>query len=336
MAKIVLGIGTSHGPMLSTPPEEWGQRVEADRQNPEHPFRGRTYRFEQLVEMRKSENLAEQIMPSLWRERHAQCRRAISQLADVFAKAKVDAAVIVGNDQHECFVEANMPAFGVYRGPTISNVPPTPAQIAEMPPGVPIAIPGHCPPEAVTYPCLAELGTHLIERLMEEEFDVAQLAELPHPLPRFSGIPHAYGFVYRQIMRDDPPPSVPVVINTFYPPNQPTARRCHKFGRALKRAIESWDGDARVALVCSGGLSHFVIDEEFDRKVIAAMQKNDAATIAAIPESLYQSGTSETKNWLPVTAAMADAGLEMRLVDYVPCYRSLAGTGNAMAFAVWQ
>ena len=32
MAKIVLGMGSSHGPMLSTPPEEWGQRVLADKQ----------------------------------------------------------------------------------------------------------------------------------------------------------------------------------------------------------------------------------------------------------------------------------------------------------------
>ena len=30
MAKIVLGMGSSHGPMLSTPPEEWGQRVLAE------------------------------------------------------------------------------------------------------------------------------------------------------------------------------------------------------------------------------------------------------------------------------------------------------------------
>jgi hypothetical protein len=33
---------------------------------------------------------------------------------------------------------------------------------------------------------------------------------------------------------------------------------------------------------------------------------------------------------------MAGDGLEMNLVDYVPCYRSEAGTGCAMAFATWQ
>lgn len=46
MAKIVLGMGSSHGPMLSTPPEEWGQRVVADKRNKEHHYKGRTWTFE--------------------------------------------------------------------------------------------------------------------------------------------------------------------------------------------------------------------------------------------------------------------------------------------------
>jgi len=33
---------------------------------------------------------------------------------------------------------------------------------------------------------------------------------------------------------------------------------------------------------------------------------------------------------------MREAGLKMKLIDYVPCYRSPAGTGNAMAFAYWR
>ena len=34
--------------------------------------------------------------------------------------------------------------------------------------------------------------------------------------------------------------------------------------------------------------------------------------------------------------AMREAGMKMKLIDYVPCYRSPAGTGNAMAFAYWR
>src|SRR5258708_34603961 len=98
MAKIVLGMGTSHGPMLLTPPEDWALRVAADREA-EHPFRGKTYSFTELVELRRSESLAKQIEPEVWRTRHAACRKAINTLAQVFYEAKADVAVIVGNDQ---------------------------------------------------------------------------------------------------------------------------------------------------------------------------------------------------------------------------------------------
>ena len=40
MARIVFGLGTSHGPMLSTPPAQWDLRAGADRANPRHAYRG--------------------------------------------------------------------------------------------------------------------------------------------------------------------------------------------------------------------------------------------------------------------------------------------------------
>lgn len=58
--------------------------------------------------------------------------------------------------------------------------------------------------------------------------------------------------------------------------------------------------------------------------------------MASLPEDYFQSGTSEIKNWITHGAVMAECGLDMTLVDYVPCYRSTAGTGNAMCFAFWQ
>ena len=70
--------------------------------------------------------------------------------------------------------------------------------------------------------------------------------------------------------------------------------------------------------------------------MLDAMQGGDAAAFAAEPDSLFQSGTSETKNWIAVAGSLADSGFEMDILDYVPCYRSGAGTGNAMAFATWQ
>ena len=69
--------------------------------------------------------------------------------------------------------------------------------------------------------------------------------------------------------------------------------------------------------------------------LLDAMQAGNAAKLASIPENMFQAGTSEIKNWIVVAGAMAEAGLKMSLVDYVPCYRSEAGTGSAMGFARW-
>ena len=333
MAKIVLGIATSHGPMLSTPPDQWGQRVAADKSNREHWFKGKAYNFDQLVALRAGENLAPQITQAVWNERHAACRRAIGKLADIYAEAKPDVAVIVGNDQMEMFKDSIIPAMSVYRGETIANDYPTETQIAAMPPGIAISVQGHIPPQGDTYKGLPELATHITERAIGDRFDVTSMTGLPAAIHH---IPHAFGFVFRQIMNDKPVPSVPVVLNTFYPPNQPSVGRCYDFGKSLLRAIESWKSDARVALIASGGLTHFVIDEEVDNAVMDALRKRSIESVAALGEPIFQAGTSEIKNWVPVAGAMADLGYEPNVVDYVPCYRSLAGTGNAMGFVYWR
>ena len=129
-------------------------------------------------------------------------------------------------------------------------------------------------------------------------------------------------------------PTVPIHINTYFPPNQPTPERCLELGRAVRRAIESWDSDARVAILGSGGFSHFVVDEELDRRTLKAMEDHDAETLSHLPVERLQSGTSEIRNWIAVAGAMEDK--KMNTYDYVPCYRSPAGTGCAMAFADWE
>jgi 3-O-methylgallate 3,4-dioxygenase len=88
--------------------------------------------------------------------------------------------------------------------------------------------------------------------------------------------------------------------------------------------------------MASGGLTHFVIDEDFDQSVIAAMKTATKTHWPTLPESYFKVGTAEIKNWIPVIAAMNTAGLKYHQIDYVPCYRSEAGTGNAMCFAYWQ
>jgi AmmeMemoRadiSam system protein B len=124
------------------------------------------------------------------------------------------------------------------------------------------------------------------------------------------------------------------MLNTYYPPNQPTPRRCYAMGQALYQAIESWPNNSRVAVIASGGLSHFVVDEALDQLTITAMQNKDATALSTLPQERLNSGNSEIRNWIAVAGAVEH--LDMQLIDYVPCYRSPAGTGCAMAFAQWR
>jgi hypothetical protein len=335
MAQIVLGLGTSHGPMLHTPPEHWNQRVIADRKNSALCYKGKLYDFESLATLRQP-GFAAQMDLAHQRKQYERCHDALAVLAQRFAAAKIDLAVIVGNDQRELFLDDITPAITVYHGDAVDNIPATEAQKKQMPPGIAIAEPGHCPPKPTTYPGAPAFGEHVVRSLMAEPFDVASSRRLPPGSPWRNGIPHAFGFPYRQIMRDAPPPSLPIILNVFFPPNQPSVRRCLALGHALVRAIKSWPGQERIALIGSGGLSHFVVDEELDAVILKAFATGDEATVAGLSDDLFQSGSGEIKNWLPVMAAMNDVGLRMRLVDYTPFYRSEAGTGSGMAFAVWE
>ena len=335
MAKIVLGIGTSHGPMMLMEPEYWNERVEFDKTQT-HSYQGASHSFGELVKLRRDEGLAEQISLDVQNERLQACHRAVDRLVETFNRVQPDVAVIVGNDQMEAFTKENMPCLAVYSGEEIVNIPASPEQLAKMPPGIPKAAPGYWGSERAQWSGQADLGQHIIARMMIDGFDVTELSTMPQSCDWMSGVPHAFGYVYQKIMQKNVIPNVPVFVNTFYPPNTPTAQRVYEFGLALRRAIESWESDSRVAIIASGGLSHFVVDEKFDRAILEAMENNSREDLLQWPETFYQSGTSEVKNWIPVAAAAGDAGLTMSLIDYVPCYRSLAGTGNAMAFTVWE
>jgi hypothetical protein len=158
MAEIVLGIGSSHGPLLSTPPEQWDLRAKADRENKNHWYRGKAYDYESLLKER-APGFAREIEVETRRQRHARCRRAMEVLARKFAEVAPDAVVIVGNDQREFFDSGLTPSITVYRGKEIENHrdPHEPA------PGLKIAEVGNAPEEGATYPGSPELASHILD-----------------------------------------------------------------------------------------------------------------------------------------------------------------------------
>jgi 3-O-methylgallate 3,4-dioxygenase len=259
--------------------------------------------------------------------RHAAVQGAITRLGDFLREARLDALIVCGDDQEELYHHDNMPGILVYYGETIRNVPLAP--VAEPNWGWRASARWHEEKVPRDYPVDSRLARHLIDQLIDREFDVAA----SNATPDGEGEGHAVGFVHRRIMQEVVP-IVPVCINTYYPPNQPTPRRCYKLGQAIRAAVESYPSDQRVGIVGSGGLSHFVVDEALDRGLIDMMRRKDAAAIQALPREKLNSGSSEIRNWICVAGAVEHLSLEWSL--YEPGYRTPAGTGTGLGFAFWS
>ena len=137
-------------------------------------------------------------------------------------------------------------------------------------------------------------------------------------------------------MNDAPPPSIPVILNVAIGGNAIRIPRALALGRALAKAIHDLPQDARVVVIASGGMSHFVVDEELDRRVLAAMCPWDESALKAIAEVELNGNTAELRSWMVAASAMNTAGLTTRQSDYVACYRTPAGTGSGMGFVTWM
>ena len=329
MARIVLGLGSSHSPMLNMGAEDWPgyEAIERSGRIPLYDRQGRPAAFDALVAT-ADPRMADTIAPAERARRHDLTEAAIARLGTVLDSAALDALIVVGDDQKEMFDENNQPAVAIYHGETIRNAPFV-AEPGRLP-FIVRAYQRNCETSGTReYPVHAALARHLVDTLIEREVDVATAKSLPRDM----GEGHAFGFVHKRVMTGRVVPIVPVIFNTFYPPNQPTPRRCYRLGQEIAAAVASFPGEARVGIMASGGLSHFVIDEELDQIVIAALREKDAATLQSLPRQRLEAGSSEIRNWICVAGAVEHLALDW--IEYVPCYRTLAGTGTAMGFASW-
>jgi len=318
MAKVVIGIATSHSPQLSIRAVDWDHLLKKDQTDPRLDYPA-------LVKKAKS-GLEAELTPEKFRQRDEACLKAIKNLGDALQKAKADVVVVLGDDQHEQFYEDNMPMFAIYHG----NGVPVVTHTGRNPAGWKNAEERGWADTAPEYECASDLADHLICALTEAEFDIARCNKLRAEI----GVGHAFSFLYRRVLPGSKIPIVPVMVNTYYPPNQPTPKRCYAFGQAVRKAIESWNSEKRVALMASGGLSHVVIDEEIDQMVIDGLKNKKPEVLFRLPRERLWGGTSEILNWLALAGAMEDR--ELKYFEYVTTYRSPAATGCGMGFAYWQ
>lgn len=337
MAEIVLGVWTTHGPQLNTTPDEWMLRVPADKAR-KHWYRGQLYEFDELVRLRREEDLAAKATLEQRTRNYEACQSAIDKVADLWAEADPDVCVIFGNDQRELMLPACQPAFTVYYGDTFWNGPMPEERSARLPPGIRESEWANRPETRTIYQGLPDLAQRLIARGLDERWDLTVSNEWPeHPAEHHhAGTPHAFAYILRRVMRDNAIPTLPIITNTFFPPNQPRPWRCFELGQLVYRVLQDWDADERVAIFGSGGMSHFIINEEFDRELIAAIQSRDESALRSIDPALLRDGTSELLNWISASGCLFNTTLEGELIDYVPCYRTEAGSGTAQGFLVWR
>jgi 3-O-methylgallate 3,4-dioxygenase len=323
VAKLVAAFGSSHSPALNSTAEDMAGHARRDEQYLHHLDRdGNRVSFRELA---AGNDFSAEIAPGKLRSRIDACSAAIERLAGSIQEARLDVLIVVGDDQKEQYLEDNLPAFLVYCGATITN------GVSGLAPGAPEywkrARSQYYEPDAPReYPAAPALGRYLVGFLVEHDFDVAYAERLS----RDRGEGHAFGFVHRRLLRAGPLPVLPLVVNTYYPPNQPRPGRCYALGKALRQALEAWKEDCRVGILASGGLSHFTVDETLDRGVLDAVRRGDGAALGAIPVAKLNGGSSEIRNWIVVAGAAA--GLRHDWQEYVPLYRTGAGTGCGMAF----
>ena len=225
---------------------------------------------------------------------------------------KPDVAVMVFNDHGLNFFLDNLPTFAVGAAAEYRS--------EDEGWGLPVFPP---------YPGHPEFSWHMVESLVEDEFDIAICQEML--------VDHAFINPMRLFWPDqDPPPirTVPVAVNTVQHP-LPKPLRCYKLGKSIGRAIETFEEDVKVVIIGTGGMSHQLdgtragfINKEFDMMCMEKLVDDpEALTKYSIDEIVKLAGTqgAEIINWLITRAALTGKVSKVHSNYHIPISNTAAG-----------
>jgi protocatechuate 4,5-dioxygenase beta chain len=234
-------------------------------------------------------------------------------------EARPDVAVVFYNDHGLNFFLDKMPTFAVGAAPQYRST--------DEGWGIPTM------PEFTGEP---ELSWHLIESLVDEEFDVTTCQEMV--------VDHAFTLPMALLWPEQkwPVKVVPVCINTVQFP-LPSAARCYKLGEAVGRAIRSWNSDAKVLVMGTGGLSHQLdgeragfINRDFDLQFMGSLVLDPKwATRYSIHELVRLTGTQgvELLMWLAARGALGESVRKVHAGYHIPISNTAAGVAALEALA---
>ena len=174
-----------------------------------------------------------------------------------------------------------------------------------------------------------ELAWHVRQSVIEDGFDLTSV----------SGIPVDHGLtVPLSLMfgraRAWPVQVIPLAVNVIvYPP--PSGRRCFQLGKAIRRAIDSFDEDLNVQVWGTGGMSHQLqgpraglINKDFDQNFLDGMA-GDGEGLAQIShvEYMREAGSEgiELVMWLIMRGALNEKVSEVHRHYHVPVSNTALG-----------
>jgi protocatechuate 4,5-dioxygenase, beta chain len=174
-----------------------------------------------------------------------------------------------------------------------------------------------------------DLAWHIAQSAITDDFDITIVNKmdvdhgLTVPLSLMFGQPQAW-----------PCKIIPLAVNVVvYPP--PSGARCYALGKALKRAVESFDSDLDVQIWGTGGMSHQLqgpraglINKEFDAVFLDGLTR-DPQALARIPHLEYvrEAGSEgiELVMWLIMRGALDAQVEEVYRFYHVPASNTAVG-----------
>jgi 2,3-dihydroxyphenylpropionate 1,2-dioxygenase len=228
---------------------------------------------------------------------------AYAAVKDRLALARPEVVAVIGGDHVEGFFLDAVPALAVFVGARAS---------------------GRFDRYRYAFDVHEPLARAIVEQGIEAGFDLAYSQDLP--------LDYAFYVPLHFSMPAPALPIVPLYVNVYLPP-QPTPRRCHEWGQALRRILDR--RPERVALLASGGLSHYPgteryasPDYEWDRRLLQGLAEGQGpATARLTGDELDKAGNVELRTWIVLLGAVGDARAE------VVCYEASWHHGNAVV--VW-
>jgi protocatechuate 4,5-dioxygenase, beta chain len=228
------------------------------------------------------------------------------------ADLKPDVVFLVYNDHASAFSLELIPTFAL-------------GCAAEFPP----ADEGWGPRPVPTVKGHPELAWHMAQSLILDEFDITIVNKmdvdhgLTVPMSLMFGEPSEW-----------PVRVIPLAVNVVqYPP--PTGNRCYQLGKAIRRAVESFDQDLKVVIFGTGGMSHQLqgpraglINKEFDAHFLETIVTNPLE-LSRLPhvEYLREAGSEgvEMVMWLIMRGALDDQVEEVHRFYHVPASNTAVG-----------